>query len=171
VNPVAPRVVLVGAPGAGKTTVGKILADRLGVEFHDTDAGIEAAEGSTVSDIFINHGEAYFRSLERAQVATMVAEHDGVVALGGGAVLDPDTREVLKGAPTIWLRVGLGDALSRVGMNQARPLLLGNVRGTLLRLLDERSPFYEQVATATVDTDGISAPEIATAVLLALQDR
>ena len=167
----APRVVLVGAPGAGKSTVGRILAGRLGVEFHDTDAGIEAAEGSTVSDIFINKGEAYFRSLERTQVATMVAEHDGVVALGGGAVLDPDTREILKGAPTIWLRVGLGDALSRVGMNQARPLLLGNVRGTLLRMLEERSPLYAEVATAAVDTDGISAPDVADAVLLALKDR
>lgn len=164
----AARVVLVGAPGAGKSTVGAVLAQRLGVELLDTDAAVEQAAGMSVSDVFVTQGEAAFRALERTAVADALAHHDGVVALGGGAVVDPGTRALLASAPTVWLRVGLTAALSRVGMTQARPLLLGNVRGRLLALLEERAPFYAEVATVTVDTDDRTPEDVAADVLAAL---
>jgi shikimate kinase len=148
-----PVVVLVGAMGAGKTTVGARLAERLGVGFRDTDADVEAAEGRSVSDIFVESGEAHFRELERAAVSDALATHDGVLALGGGAVLDAQTRARLAGHRVVFLRVGLAAAADRVGLGVSRPLLLGNVRGTIKRLLDERTPVYEAVATHVVETD------------------
>jgi shikimate kinase len=151
---VTPRVVLVGAPGAGKSTVGPLLADRLALTFYDIDEAIEAEAGMPVSQIFITQGEPHFRELERVAVARSLEHESGVVALGGGAVMDAGTRTLLAGRVVVWLQVGLSDALSRVGMNQARPLLLGNVRGTLMRMLEARAPLYEQVATITVPTDG-----------------
>jgi len=156
-----PRVVLVGPMGAGKTTVAALLAEAWGVEARDTDADVEAAEGRTISDIFVDSGEARFRELERAAVSEALADHDGVLALGGGAVLDPATRDLLHGQPVVFLRVGLSDAVKRVGLGSARPLLLGNVRGRIKALLDERTPVYEKVATHTVDTDGRSPEDVA----------
>ena len=156
-----PRVVLVGPMGAGKTTVGRLLAEAWGVTARDTDADIEAAEGRTVADIFVESGEAHFRALERAAVVDALAGHDGVLALGGGAVLDPATREDLAGHPVVFLRVGLGDAVKRVGLGSGRPLLLGNVRSRIKTLLDERTAIYESVATLTVDTDGRSPEDVA----------
>ena len=163
-----PRVVLVGAPGAGKTTVGRLVAERLGVDFLDTDAVVEATAGMSVSHIFVTQGEPHFRDLERAAVADALATHSGVVALGGGAVLDAGTRELLRTVPTVWLQVGLAAALARVGMNQARPLLLGNVRGQLLALLEARAPLYAEVASATVRTDDRDPEAVATDVVAAL---
>ena len=157
----SPRVVLVGPMGAGKTTVAGLLAAAWGVPARDTDADIEAAEGRTVSDIFVDSGEDTFRELERAAVAAALAEHDGVLALGGGAVLDETTRALLAGHRVVFLRVGLSEAVKRVGLGTSRPLLLGNVRGRIKALLDERTPIYEAVATATVDTDGRSAEDVA----------
>ncbi len=157
----SPRVVLVGPMGAGKTTVAGLLAAAWGVPVRDTDADIEAAEGRTVSDIFVDSGEDTFRELERAAVAAALAEHDGVLALGGGAVLDETTRALLAGHRVVFLRVGLSEAVKRVGLGTSRPLLLGNVRGRIKALLDERTPIYEAVATATVDTDGRSAEDVA----------
>src|SRR6187551_3067164 len=130
-----PRVVLVGPMGAGKTTVAAILAEAWGVTARDTDQDVEAAEGRTISDIFVDSGEAEFRRLERAAVAAALASHDGVLALGGGAVLDPGTRELLAGHEVVFLRVGLSEAVKRVGLGSARPLLLGNVRGRIKTLL------------------------------------
>lgn len=160
-RPAGPRVVLVGPMGAGKTTVGRLLADAWGVTARDTDADVEAAEGRTVSDIFVEDGEEHFRALERAAVAEALAGHDGVLALGGGAVLDPTTREALAGHPVVFLRVGLGDAVKRVGLGTGRPLLLGNVRARIKTLLDERTAIYESVATLTVDTDGRTPEDVA----------
>jgi len=154
--------------GAGKTTVAALLAQRWGTTARDTDQDVEAAEGRSVSDIFVDSGEAAFRELERAAVAAALAEHDGVLALGGGAVLDPRTRELLAGHHVVFLRVGLADAVQRVGLGSARPLLLGNVRGRVKALLDERTPTYESVATVVVDTDGRSPDDVADEVAAAL---
>ncbi|MBS45838.1 MAG: shikimate kinase [Nocardioides sp.] len=154
--------------GAGKTTVAGLLADAWGVSVRDTDGDVEAAEGRAISDIFVDDGEAHFRSLERAAVARALEEHDGVLALGGGAVLDPATQEVLRGHTVVFLKVGLGDAVKRVGLGAGRPLLLGNVRATLKKLLDERTPVYESVATHVVDTDGTEPADVAVRVQEAL---
>jgi shikimate kinase len=159
-----PKVVLVGTMGAGKTTVGRILAEKWGVGFRDSDQDVEAAEGRSVSDIFVDSGEAEFRALERTAVAAALQHHDGVLALGGGAVLDEGTRELLAGHRVVFLRVGLSDAAQRVGLGVSRPLLLGNVRGRIKQLIDERTPVYESVATHVVDTDGLSVPEVVEAV-------
>ena len=164
-----PRVVLVGAMGAGKTTVGRLLADRWGAGFRDTDEDIEIRAGKPVADIFVEDGEPAFRELEKAAVASALAEHDGVLALGGGAVMAEQTRALLTGHPVVFLRVGLSDAASRVGLGVSRPLLLGNVRGKVKQLLDERTPVYEAVAVHTVDTDGRTPDEVADAVEAALQ--
>ena len=163
-----PRVVLVGAMGAGKTTVAGLLEDVWGVPARDTDADIEAAEGRPVSEIFVDSGEAHFRALEVAAVADALATHEGVLALGGGAVLSPETRALLAGHRVVFLKVGLADAVKRVGLGSARPLLLGNVRGRIKALLDERAPVYESVASVVVETDGRTAEEVAADVVASL---
>ncbi|WP_425572792.1 shikimate kinase [Nocardioides panacihumi] len=157
----SPSVVLVGPMGAGKTTVGRVLARRWGVAVRDTDADIEADAGKPVSEIFVDEGEAHFRELEKAAVAAALASHDGVLSLGGGAVLDPDTQVLLKDHAVVFLRVGLADAVKRVGLGSARPLLLGNVRGRVKQLLDERTPIYEAVARFAVETDGRTPEQVA----------
>ncbi|QIG45941.1 shikimate kinase [Nocardioides anomalus] len=154
--------------GAGKTTVGALLAERWAVTARDTDADVEALEGRSISDIFVDSGEGHFRALERRAVADALASHDGVLALGGGAVLDPSTRDLLAGHTVVFLRVGLSDAVKRVGLGSTRPLLLGNVRGQVKALLDERAPVYESVATLVVDTDGRTPDEVADEIAAAI---
>ncbi|MFC6285810.1 shikimate kinase [Nocardioides sp. GCM10027113] len=154
--------------GAGKTTVAGLLAEAWGVAVRDTDADVEAAEGRTVSEIFVDSGEEHFRALEAKAVAEALATHEGVLALGGGAALDPATRGLLQGHRVVFLRVGLSDAVKRVGLGTSRPLLLGNVRGRIKQLLDERTPVYESVATLVVDTDGRSPEDVAAEVMEAL---
>lgn len=160
-----PALVVVGPPGAGKSTVGRVLAQRLGVDFRDTDADVEKTAGMTVADIFVERGEATFRQLERRAVAEALDSHEGVLALGGGAVLDPDTRAALRDRVVVFLDVGLADAVRRVGLARDRPLLLGNPRAQLLRLLEQRRPVYEDVASVTVSTDGRAPDDIADEVL------
>lgn len=164
-------IVLIGPMGAGKTTVGGLVAERLGLAVRDTDQDVEAAAGRTISEIFVDDGEAAFRALEHAAVAEALATHDGVLALGGGAVLDPRTRDLLVGHDVVFLKVGLSDAVKRVGLGTARPLLLGNVRGRIKTLLDERTPVYESVATLVVETDGRSPEQIADEIVQALGAR
>jgi shikimate kinase len=160
-----PRVVLVGAMGAGKTTVGALLAEKWSVGLRDTDADVEVAAGRTVADVFVEQGEPHFRALEREAVRRALAEHDGVLALGGGAVLAEETRDLLRGHTVVFLDVDLADAAKRVGLGSSRPLLLGNVRGTLRTLLAERRPVYLSVATHRVDTSGRTPQEVADQVL------
>lgn len=165
-----PVVVLVGPPGSGKTTIGRLVADKRGVDLRDTDADIEAATGKSVSNIFLEDGEPAFRHLEAEAVQRGLAEHDGVLALGGGAVGNADTRELLRGHRVVFLDVGLAAASERVGFAQSRPLLVVNPRAELKRLMTERRPLYEAVATAVVSTDDRSPEDVAAEVLDLLED-
>ena len=155
-----PLLVLVGPPGAGKSTVGRLTAELLDVGFRDTDLDIVRAVGKPISEVFVDDGEEHFRALERAAVATALAEHDGVLSLGGGAVLAPETRARLRGHRVVLLQADLGTATSRVGLNRDRPVLALNPRAQLKLLLEQRMPLYLEVATTTVDTSGRTADEV-----------
>lgn len=158
------RVVLVGAPGAGKSSVGRLLAAELDCEFVDVDAAIEEHENKPIGEIFADSGEGYFRAVER-ELTQQLLNRDAVISLGGGAVLDEQTRQNLAGHVVVWLEVSIQQATRRVGLNRARPLLLGNVRGRLIELLRQRTPLYESVATHRVSTDQATPPQVATAIL------
>jgi len=162
-------VVLIGPPGAGKTTVGTALAARLGVPFTDTDAVIEAVAGKPVSDIFITDGEPEFRRLERDAVATTLDTRDGVIGLGGGAVMDEQTQSRLAGHRVVYLETGFTELARRVGLDRARPLLIGtNPRAQLKALLDQRLPVYGSLAWLTVGTDGRDPEDVAAEIAAAV---
>jgi len=156
-----PAVVLIGAPGAGKSTVGALLAQRWSTGFQDTDQIIETRVGKPISEVFIDEGEPAFRALEAVVVAEALAHNQGVLALGGGAVMTASTRALLADHRVVFLDVGMAEAAARVGLGVTRPLLLGNVRGQLKALLDSRRPLYLEVATVTVGTDGLSVGAVA----------
>ncbi|GAA1741652.1 shikimate kinase [Nonomuraea bangladeshensis] len=162
------KAVLIGPPGSGKTTLGRLLAERLGVGFRDTDADVEAVAGKPVSDIFVEDGEARFRELEHEAVRRALAEHDGVLSLGGGAVLHPETQALLAGHHVVYLQVGLADAVQRVGLASARPLLVLSPRSQLKKLMEERRPVYERLAAVTVTTDQREPAELAEEILKGL---
>ncbi|KUN19616.1 shikimate kinase [Streptomyces corchorusii] len=164
-----PAVVLVGPMGVGKSTVGRLLAERLGAGYRDTDEDIVAAGGRTIAEIFVDDGEAAFRALEKAAVRAALAEHRGVVALGGGAVLDADTRALLAGQRVLYLSMEVEEAVKRTGLNVARPLLAVNPRKQWRELMEARRHLYEEVATAVVATDGRTPEEVAQAALDALE--
>ncbi|MFE7097283.1 shikimate kinase [Streptomyces erythrochromogenes] len=164
-----PLVVLVGPMGSGKSTVGALLAERLGAPYRDTDADIVTAQGRPISDIFVDEGEPYFRELERQAVAAAVSEHTGVLALGGGAVLDEGTRELLTGLPVAYLSMDVEEAVRRVGLGAARPLLAVNPRRQWRELMEARRPLYTEVARVVVATDDRTPEEVAQAVLDALE--
>lgn len=157
----SPVAVLVGPPGSGKSTVGRLLAERLGVPFRDTDADIVQRTGQSIPDLFIEHGEEYFRELECEAVAAAVAEHDGVLALGGGAVLAERTRALLADQRVVFLSVGVSQAVSRVGIGAGRPLLAMNPRQTMRVLMDQRRPLYTEVSDIVVETDELTADRVA----------
>ena len=164
-----PSVVLVGPPGAGKTTVGRVLARRLDLSFTDVDTLIVEQAGKSIADMFTEDGEDAFRALERSVVAEALISTDGVLALGGGSVLAAITRERLRGHRVVHLKVGLANGIRRTGMSTARPLLAGvNPRATFKALLDARAPLYREVATIEIDTDRRSPNQVARAVLEAL---
>jgi len=158
-------IVLVGVPGAGKTTVGKLLAKSLKQEFFDSDRVIEAQAGKSVSDIFTQDGEPIFRKLEHDVIADLLQKSGVVIALGGGALGNDETRNFVKGTTAIWLVAGLAQAVDRVGMNRNRPLLLGNVRGQLAELMNAREPFYKEVAKLTIDTSKLTPNEVVASIL------
>ncbi|MGW3987507.1 shikimate kinase [Streptomyces sp. NPDC004830] len=164
-----PLVVLVGPMGVGKSTVGRLLAGRLGVAYRDTDDDIVAGQGRTIAEIFVDEGEAAFRTLEKAAVRRAVAEHDGVLALGGGAVLDEGTRALLAGQRVAYLSMDVEEAVKRTGLNTARPLLAVNPRKQWRELMEARRHLYEEVATAVIATDGRTPEEVTEAALDALE--
>ena len=157
--------VLVGFMGAGKTTVGHIVAERLGQPFVDSDVLIEQRLGRNIRDIFATEGETYFRELEHATVADLVRGQEAVIALGGGAVEDPRTRAVLRNARVIYLRVDYHEALSRVQGDEYRPMLH---RPDLDEVYKRRLPAYEDLSALTIDTDGRRPDAIAREVLAEL---
>ncbi|TWP50841.1 shikimate kinase [Lentzea tibetensis] len=162
----SPKIVVLGPPGAGKTTVGELLASKLGVPFRDVDSDIVETAGKPISDIFTQDGEPAFRAMEEEAVAKGLAEHDGVLALGGGAVLSATTRDNLKGHTVAFLNVGMAEGVRRTGMSSARPLLTGvNPRSTFKALLDARMPLYREVATVEVLTDALDPEQVADTIL------
>ncbi|GIH27367.1 shikimate kinase [Acrocarpospora phusangensis] len=168
-NSVRPVAVLIGPPGSGKTTVGAFLAERLGVPFRDTDADVEATAAKPIGDIFIeDDGETRFRKLEAAAVRAALEEHEGVVSVGGGAVLNPATQELLAAHTVVYLQVALDQAVKRVGLASARPLLVLNPRSQLRKLMEERRPLYERLATHTFSTDDRDPEELAGEIAAAL---
>jgi shikimate kinase len=156
-----PVAVLIGPPGAGKTAVGPLLAERLGTSFRETDADIAAATGQPVSDIFIEQGEPAFRQLEREAAARALREHEGVLALGSGAVLDPAIQHRLEGLPVVYLAADFATVAHRVGLDRPRVVIPGNPRGRFRAMLEERRPLYERLATVTVKTDDLDPDEVA----------
>ncbi|NUP38306.1 MAG: shikimate kinase [Streptomyces sp.] len=165
----AVRVVLVGPMGVGKSTVGRLLAERLGVGYRDTDDDIVAEQGRSIAEIFVDEGEPVFRAIEKAAVHKALAEHDGVLALGGGSILDADTRALLAGQRVVYLSMDVEEAVKRTGLNAARPLLAVNPRKQWRELMEARRSLYEEVATAVVATDGRTPEEVTQVALDALE--
>ncbi|MER6324191.1 MULTISPECIES: shikimate kinase [Streptomyces] len=155
--------------GVGKSTVGQLLAARLGCGFRDTDEDIVTAQGRTIADIFVDEGEAAFRALEKEAVRSALAGHDGVLALGGGAILDADTRALLAGQRVVYLSMDVEEAVRRTGLNAARPLLAVNPRKQWRELMEARRHLYEEVATVVVATDGRTPEEVTQAALDAVE--
>lgn len=163
-----PAAVVVGPPGSGKTVTGRALAQLLGTAFHDTDEAIVTGAGRTISDIFVDDGEAAFRALERAEVARALSQERGVVALGGGAPIQPEVRELLAGHVVVFLDVSIADAARRIGFDASRPLLAVNPRGSWIAMMKERRPVYEAVGVVRVDTNGRTPQEVAAELATAL---
>jgi shikimate kinase len=171
-----PLVVLVGPPSSGKTTVGSALATALGVPFRDTDHDVEAETGTSIADLFVTEGEPHFRALEERAVARALAEHDGVLALGGGAVTSEATRRLLvehgrNGVVVVWLDVDLHSAAKRVGLSRDRPILGVNPRAMLRYMLETRAPLYGEVATLIVHTGKREQADVVAEVLAAIPGR
>ena len=166
----APVAVVVGAPGAGKSTVGVAVAELLGVPFTDTDTIIEQRAGKPIPEIFFDDGEDAFRLMERETIAEALAGFGGVLALGGGAILHEGTRESLREHTVVFLSVELSDAVKRVGLGAGRPLLSVNPRATLKYLMEQRRPLYASVATHTIATDARSPEEIAAELVALLKN-
>jgi shikimate kinase len=162
-----PRVVLIGPPGAGKTSIGRALAKSLNLDFADTDTLIESDQNKNVSQIFVDDGEPHFRAIEERICRTALIEADGVLSLGGGAVLTPTVADAIResGSEVIFLDVSLAVAAPRIGFNRDRPLLLSNPRQQWQRLLDARRPIYESLATIQIEVEDRSVKQIVQEIL------
>ena len=156
------RIVLIGAPGSGKSTVGVALAAHLQWPFVDTDALIELKESKKITDLFVDNGEEYFRSVEFSVLQEVLQEESAVISLGGGAPISESAQEVLQSSDSmiVFLDVSLSTAAPRVGFNRDRPLLLGNPRAQWQALSDQRRPIYEKLATQSIKVDDMSVDEI-----------
>jgi shikimate kinase len=163
-------LVLVGLPASGKSSVGALLARRLGLPHIDTDALVEQASGRVIAEIFAADGEAGFRDLETAALAEALAGPEAVISVGGGAVLRSENRALLSGHEVIWLDVSVTTATRRAGLTRLRPLLLGDVRAQLERLNAERRPLYAEVADHRIDSNRLN-PRQATLEILRLTGR
>jgi shikimate kinase len=169
---VTPKVVLIGLPGTGKSTTGRRLAKILAVPFADSDDLVEAAAGRPVPDIFAADGEAAFRVVERSAVLTALRTFEGVLSLGGGAVMSTETRAgvAASGVPVTLLRARLETLGARVGDGRTRPLLAGDPGGRLAALAAVRTPVYDALATFAVDTDGRTPGQVAATIAARLHE-
>ena len=158
-----PKAVLIGPPGAGKSSVGRQLAKLWECEIFDSDSEIERVSGKKIADIFTDEGEPAFRAIEREVVLKALREEPGVVALGGGSVLDSTVNEFLQAAslPVAYLEVSISQAAPRVGFNKERPLLAINPRQQWLQLMEKRRPIYEALASHSFNTDNRKPAEVA----------
>ncbi|MEY3181186.1 MAG: hypothetical protein RL583_346 [Actinomycetota bacterium] len=162
-----PRLILIGPPGCGKSTVGAALAQKLIIDFIDTDVAIEASYGQKISDIFVDKGEEFFRDLEFKVLDQSLMKEDCVLSLGGGAPIAQRAQEILKTAkaPIFFLDVSLAVAAPRVGFNRDRPLLLGNPRAQWQSLAETRRPIYESLASFVIKVDAMSVEEVVDAIV------
>jgi shikimate kinase len=162
-----PRLILIGPPGCGKSTVGAALAQKLTIDFIDTDVAIESSYGHKISDIFVDKGEEFFRDLEFKVLGQYLMEKDCVLSLGGGAPIAQRAQEILKTAqaPIFFLDVSLAVAAPRVGFNRDRPLLLGNPRAQWQSLAETRRPIYESLASFVIKVDAMSVEEVVDAIV------
>ena len=165
-----PRVILIGPPGAGKSSVGKSLARLLNEDFIDTDSVIAESENQSISEIFVDKGETYFRTKELEVLLYQISNHSGVLSLGGGAPLSDAAQSAIKesNAPVVFLDVSLAAAAPRVGFNRDRPLLLGNPRAQWQELMSVRRPVYESLADHCVVTDKLTPNEAAAQIVTLL---
>ncbi len=167
----APKAVLVGLPGSGKSTIGRRLAKALDVEMLDTDAAIEQQTGRTIADIFATDGEKEFRRIEEDVIRAALAGHDGVLSLGGGAVTTPGVRDALAGHTVVYLEITAAEGIRRTGGNTARPLLAGPDRAEKFRaLMTQRVPLYRKVATIRVNTNRRNPGAVVRHIVCRLQD-
>jgi shikimate kinase len=163
----APRVILIGPMGSGKTTVGQLVAEKLGISFRDTDLIIEHEQGKSISDIFLENGEEFFRSLEKKVLRSELLSDGTVLALGGGAPISIDAQSALRAiaSPVIYLDISLSTVAPRIGFNRDRPLLLNNPRGQWQTLMQARRPIYEAIADFVIDVDEKTESEVANLIL------
>ena len=167
----APRVILIGPMGSGKTTIGQLVASHLGIAFRDTDHVIQERAGKSVSDIFLEDGEDEFRVLEKKVLRDELLSDDTVLALGGGAPISVDAQSALRAiaSPVIYLDISLATVAPRIGFNRDRPLLLHNPRGQWQTLMEARRPIYESIADTVIDVNEKSESEIVALVLEGLK--